>query len=79
MPGGANGVLVKSRSPLIYAYADNDGLIRDPRRRLRVIVAWAISKSHKPRGNAGSVEVRPARTWFLNVRIARSVVTRQWT
>ena len=61
MPGGAKGVLVKSRSPLICAYVDNDGLIRDPRRRLRVIVAWGLSKSHKSRGKAGFVEARPAR------------------
>ena len=77
MPSDANGVLVKSRSPLICAYADNDWLIRDPRRRLRVIVDWRIIKYHKSIGKAGSVEARPARKWFLNVRIARSAALRR--
>ena len=67
MPSDANGVLVKSRSPLIREYADSDGLIRDTRRRLSVTVPWGISKYHKSRGKTGSAEARPARKWFLNV------------
>jgi hypothetical protein len=31
MPGGAMGVALKSKAPWIWAYADNFGLMRDPR------------------------------------------------
>lgn len=33
--GGANGILVKSISSLICLYADNDGLIRDPTKKVK--------------------------------------------
>ena len=39
IPAGFNGVLVNSISTLSCKYADKDGLIRDSRKKLSVIVA----------------------------------------
>jgi hypothetical protein len=55
------------------------GLIRDVRRRFRVIVAWGTSLSHRCIGKLGSVVARPAMKWFLNVRMARSAAFARWT
>jgi hypothetical protein len=60
VPGRAKGVLLKSKYPFNWAYADVRGLIRDFCRRLSVIVAWGKSLSHSFRGKFGSTEQSPA-------------------
>ena len=60
MPGGAIGVAAKLNSPNIYVYVDNNGLVRDERSRLSVILACGISLSHSLNGNCGSMLARPA-------------------
>jgi hypothetical protein len=59
-PGGASGVRLKSKCPWKYAHADNLGLSRDPRRRLRVMTAWSMSRSHKCKGKSLSTLHNPA-------------------
>jgi hypothetical protein len=59
VPGGAKGVLLKSKCPFNWAYADMRGLIRDFRRRLRVIVACGNSLSQSFSGKFGSTEQSP--------------------
>ena len=72
MPDGAKGVAAKLKSPNMYGYADNDGLILDERSRLSVMLACGISLSYSLRGNCGSILARPALKWFFQVWIAFS-------
>ena len=39
-PGGAIGVLLKSKLPSNAAYADKDGLRRDDRKKMIVMLHW---------------------------------------
>ena len=59
VPGGANGVALKSKLPNLAAYADKDGLRRDDRSKLRVIVAWGINLSHSLAGKFDSHRHKP--------------------
>lgn len=72
MPGGANGVAVKSKLPNRKVWADNFGLTRDARSRLIVMFACSSKRSHSDNGKSGSAVARPALKWFLYVWIALS-------
>ena len=76
VPGGASSVQLKSNGPKTYAYVDSLGLTQDERRRLSVIVACKIKRSHSCNGKSGSQVARPAKKWFLKVRIALSAALR---
>ena len=67
IPGGAIGVLLKSKEPCMCACAESLGLTRLALSRFRVRSAWGISLSHRFIGKLGGVEQRPALKWFLNV------------
>ena len=54
-PAGANGVALKSKLPLMMEYADSLGCIWDRLRKLRVIIAWGMRRSHPVAGKHGSV------------------------
>jgi hypothetical protein len=60
VPGGAKGVLLKSKCPFNWANPDMRGLIPDFRRRLSVIVACGKTLSHSFRGKVGYTEQIPA-------------------
>ena len=79
MSSGVNGILVKYISPLSCVYADNERLMCDPRRRLSVIMAWGISKSHKTRRKTGFVEAGYAKKRLLHVRIVHPAALHRWT
>ncbi len=57
---GARGVRLYSKAPLSCASADSFGLMREGRRRFKVVVAWWMRRHHRCRGKAGSVLLRPA-------------------
>lgn len=60
MPGGANGVRLKSNVPFNWAWAESFGLRRDPRTKFNVSSAWGRSLSHKWSGKFLSTLHRPA-------------------
>ena len=60
VPGGANGVRLKSKAPNSCAWAESCGLMRDVRSRFRVMVDWGIRRHHKWVGKLGSVLASPA-------------------
>ena len=72
VPGGASGVLLKSKIPNKYVYADNFGLVRDDLNRLSVSIACGSNLSHSAIGKSGSHVANPARRWFFSVLIALS-------
>ena len=53
MPGGANGVFLKSNGPKTCSCADSCGCRRDDRKRLSVMMAWGKILSHKANGKSG--------------------------
>ena len=78
VPGGAIGVVLKSKLPNNAAYADNDWFRRAERSKFNVILHCGRSRSHSREGNCGSHVYKPAIRWFLYVRIARSAAFRRW-
>ena len=60
MPGGANGVALKLKCPNIAACAESEGLRRDERRRLRVIMHCGRSLSQYEAGKRESQLHKPA-------------------
>ena len=76
-PGGASGVRLKSNVPYSWAHAERFGLMRLPLSKLSVISAWGMRRSHRSRGNWGSVLHKPAMKWLLNVLMARSAAFRR--
>jgi hypothetical protein len=78
VPGGANGVVLKSNGPNTCAYADNFLFSRELRRRLSVSVAWWSNWHQRCMGNCVLTVLRPAMKWALNVRIALYATLRQW-
>ena len=78
-PGGASGVLLKSKAPNNCAYADSFGFSFDGRRRFSVIVAYSTNLSHRCRGKFGGRLVSPERKWDLNVPIAFSAGFVLWS
>lgn len=77
VPGGANGVQLKSKVPCSCPYADRWGLSRDVRSRFKVMLAWGTRVSQRYNGKFGSVVQCPATKWFFQVQIARSAALRQ--
>ena len=77
IPGGAKGDRLKSTAPCTWAWADDLGLILEPRRRLSDSSAFGNNLSHKCNGKCLSTLHRPAMKWFLNMRIARSAALRR--
>ena len=59
VPGGENYVAAKLSSPKMYVYTDIFGLMRDERKRFRVIFAWCINLSHLENRKLGSTLARP--------------------
>ena len=47
--------------------------------KFKVSSAWGTKRSHSHMEKFLSTPARIAKTWFLNVRIARSAALRQWT
>ena len=60
VPGGANGVLFKSKNPLRKAWADNLGFDLALRRRFSVSKPCSSNLSHSDMGKLGSVVARSA-------------------
>ena len=60
LPGGARGVVLKSKIPLMVAWAERLGFVREVQRRLRVITAWGMRRSHSWEEKLESQEVSPA-------------------
>ena len=78
-PGGASGVLLKSKVPNNCAYAESFGFNFDGRRRFRVMVAGSTNLSHRCRGKVGGSVARPERKWDLKVPIAFSAGFDLWS
>ena len=74
VPGGASGLSLKSKFMLMAVWAESLGFVREERRRLRVIRAWGMRKSHSSEGKLGSQEAILAYKLFLNMQIARSAL-----
>ena len=70
--GGAKGILLKSNSPKIYAYADKFGFTADGRSKFKLKKACGRSRSHSAIGKSGCRVYIPALNWFLNVSMALS-------
>ena len=79
VPGGANGVALKSNCPWSWACAERVGFILDGRRRFNVATAWGNRRHHKRRGESLCVDTIPTMKWFLNVCIALSAEFRRST
>ena len=77
-PGGASGVLLKSKAPIKEWQADSCGCALDAHNRLMVVVACSMRSSHRCIGKSGCVEHKPAMKWFLKARVARSAAFRLW-
>ena len=78
VPDDASGVRLKLNSPLRRLHPVSLGLIRDGRRRFRVISACSRRVSHWFKGKSGYVLQIPATKWFLKVRIPLSAAFRLW-
>ena len=72
VPGGARGVLLKSKAPLSCAPAESRELVIYGQIRFKVRVAWDRRRSHRCSGKSGSQLVIPEIRWSLKVWIARS-------
>ena len=77
IPGGARGVLLKSKGPNKYACADNFGLTLAVRNKFKVSSDWTKSLSHSTIGKLQSQVAKPAIRWFLKVHIPRSDALRR--
>ena len=64
MPGGASGVLLKSKAPKMLWCAESVGLVFDARKRL--IVSWACGRrrSHALKGKDVGQVASPVMKWF---------------
>ena len=56
VPGGARGVALKSKLPLMPAWTERLGFVWEERRRLRVSTAWGMRRSYYWEGKLGSQE-----------------------
>ena len=77
VPGGERETLFKSWFPCREAHDERRGFIRDDQSRLSVSSHWGSNLSHSWIGKAGSQDARPAKKWFLNVRMAHSSAFRR--
>ena len=71
-PGGANGVLLKSKLLQSSSYADFAGLIQDGLSMFSVSTATGNTLSHWFFGNVGSHLYNTDMKWFFNVCIPLS-------
>ena len=78
VPGGANGVVLKSSMPCSCSWAERFGLILDVCNMFNVSSAWSSRQHHRCRGKFLSTEHKPLMKWFLNVHIAHSAALRRW-
>ena len=60
VPGGARGVVLKSKFLLMAAWAKSLGFVQKELSRLRVMTAWGIRRSHYWEGKLGLQEACPA-------------------
>ena len=77
MPGGAKGVLLKSKTPSITVYADSWGCWREARSMFKVMVACGNKQHRRFMGNCESVLHRPAMKVFFQVMMALSAALRR--
>ena len=56
VPGGARGVALKSKFPLMAAWSERLGFVQEDQSRLRVITAWGVRRSHSWEENLGAQE-----------------------
>jgi hypothetical protein len=78
VPGGDNGVVLKSNCPNTFAYADIFLFRCELRRRLRMMVDWWISQHHRCMVKRASNVLNQDMKCALNVRIALSVALGLW-
>ena len=78
VPGGARGVALKSKLPLMAAWAEMLGFVWEEQRRLIVMTDWGTRRYHSWEGKLGLQEASLAHRWFLKVGIARSAALRRW-
>ena len=76
MPSGVNGVELKSKLLKMAAWANNEGLQREDRRRLRMRISCGRIISQYTEVNVGSHAYRPEIRRFLKLWIAFSAVLR---
>ena len=60
VPGGARGMVLKSKLPFMAAWAEKLGFVQEERIRLRLRTAWGMRRSHYWDGKLGSQEASPA-------------------
>ena len=60
VPGGERGVALKSKLPLMAAWAERIGFMRGERSRSRVSTAWGMRRSHSWEGKLGLQKASPA-------------------
>ena len=73
MPRGASGVLLKSKLPKRWLYADSFGFNLVGGSMFRVATACGMSQHHRWGGKRSSVSFKMEIKWLLNVLMALSV------
>ena len=72
VPRGTSGVLLKSKLPKSWLYADSLGFNLDGRSMLRVATACGMSWHHRLGGKCSLVPFKMEMKWLLNVLMALS-------
>ena len=72
VPGGANGVALKSNWPWSWACYERVGFILYRSISFNVTMSWGNIRHHKWRGKSLCVNTIPEMKWFLNFCIALS-------
>ena len=72
VPRGARGVLLKSKLPKSWLYAESLGFSLEGRNMLSVATACGIRQHLRWGGKRSSVPFKMEMKWLLNVLIARS-------
>ena len=78
VPGGAMGVSLKPKLPLMAVWAESIGFVQEERIGLRVSTDWGMKRSHSWEGKLGLQEASPSQRCFLNVKITRSAALWRW-
>ena len=60
VPGGARGLALKLKFPLMAAWAERLGFVQEDQMRLRVITDWGMIRYHSWERNLGSQEASKA-------------------
>ena len=78
IPGGASGVLLKSKCPSFYVYADMVGFFWHGLRISNIIVACGISQHHRFIGKWVYLLNKPVMKWSFHVLMSHSAVLTRW-